>query len=305
MNSINAIPMKRSAEKQEPMKRILDEFKYFFNLNEMPFSLLPNTSYYVDLPSHQQCFSMLMFAVVSGEGMIKIIGEVGTGKTLLCRRLLNSLNDDEYYSAYIPNPNLNPIELKRTLAKELQVTDLEWLSDDELMEAINKRLLKLALNNKRVVLVIDEAQSLPEESIEALRLFTNLETESEKLMQIVMFAQPELDEMLNKYHLRQILQRITFSQRLEYLGRSHIRQYVNHRLAVAGYNGESVFNEGAISALHEYSKGVPRLISILSGKALLIAFSKGERRVTRNMIKRAAKDTECIQYQPKWFFGLM
>lgn len=305
MNGINVIPMKRATHQQDSMKLMLDEFKNFFDLDEMPFSLLPNTSYYVDLPSHQQCFSMLMFAVASGEGIIKVIGEVGTGKTLLCRRLLNSLNEDEYYSAYIPNPNLNPVELKRALAKELQVPDLAWLGDDELMEAINKRLLKFALNNKRVVLVIDEAQSLPDESIEALRLLTNLETESEKLMQIVMFAQPELDEILNKYHLRQLRQRITFSQKLDLLNKSHIRQYVHHRLAVAGYNGNSIFNDGAINALYEYSNGVPRLISILCGKALLIAFSKGERGVTKAMIKRAAKDTECIQFQPKWFFGLV
>ena len=134
MSSLNIMQSTTSIQTQDPMERVLDEFKGFFNLNEMPFLLLPNTSFYVDLPSHQQCFSTLMFAVASGEGIIKIIGEVGTGKTLLCRRLLNSLNEDKYYSAYIPNPNLNPTELKRALARELQVPDLEWLGDDEIME---------------------------------------------------------------------------------------------------------------------------------------------------------------------------
>lgn len=303
MSSVNVIEMKRPLEKQDSMERVLDEFKSFFNLNEMPFLLLPNTSFYVDLPSHQQCFSTLMFAVSSGEGIIKIIGEVGTGKTLLCRRLLNSLDEDEYYSAYLPNPNLNPVELKRALARELQVPDIEWLGDDQIMEAINKRLLKFAMNNKRVVLVIDEAQSLPEESVEALRLLTNLETESVKLMQIVMFAQPELDEILNKHNLRQLKQRITYSQHLEHLNKSHVRQYVFHRMAVAGYNGKPIFNDGAINALYEYSKGVPRLLSILSGKSLLIAFSKGSRTVTKAMIRRAARDTESIDLKPKWFLG--
>jgi MSHA biogenesis protein MshM len=304
MSSISAIPLSKKNKTQDPMKIILEEFRHFFNLNEMPFSLLPNTNYYVDLPSHQQCFSMIMFAVSSGEGIIKIIGEVGTGKTLLCRRLLNSLDEDEYYSAYLPNPNLNPIELKRALAKELQVPDLSWLGDDEIMEAINKRLIKFALNNKRVVLVIDEAQSLPDESIEALRLLTNLETESDKLMQVVLFAQPELDETLNKYHLRQLKQRISFSQRLEQLDKSHIRQYIQHRLAVAGYNGKPIFNEDAIKFLHHCSKGIPRLISILCNKALLIAFSKGEKTVTKAMVKRAVLDTQSIEYRSKWFFGL-
>lgn len=303
--STDAMTLNKGSREPDPMKIMLEEFRRFFHLNEMPFSLLPNTNYYVDLPSHQQCFSMLMFAVASGEGIIKIIGEVGTGKTLLCRRLLNGLNDDEYYSAYLPSPNLNPIELKRALAKELKVPDLGWLADDELMEAINKRLLKFALNNRRVVLVIDEAQSLPDDSIEAIRLLTNLETESEKLMQVVLFAQPELDETLNKYYLRQLKQRITFSQRLEQLDRHHIRQYIQHRLAIAGYNGQPVFNEGAIRLLHECSKGVPRLISIICNKSLLIAFSKGESTVTKSMVKRAVMDTESIEYRPKRFFGLV
>ncbi|MGK0443289.1 MAG: MSHA biogenesis protein MshM [Bermanella sp.] len=303
--SPDAIAIDQKSIKQDPMKIMLEEFRRFFNLHDMPFSLLPNTHYYVDLPSHQQCFSMLMFAVASGEGIIKIIGEVGTGKTLLCRRLLNGLDEDEYYSAYIPNPNLNPVELKRALAKELQVPDLSWLADDELMEAINKRLIKFALNNKRVVLVIDEAQSLPDESIEAIRLLTNLETESEKLMQVVLFAQPELDETLSKYHLRQLKQRISFSQRLGQLDKPHIRQYIQHRLAIAGYNGKPIFNEDAIKFLHQCSQGVPRLISIICSKSLLIAFSKGEHTVTKAMVKKAVMDTESIDYRPKWFFGLI
>ena len=118
-----------------------------------------------------------------------------------------------------------------------------------------------------------------------------------------MFAQPELDETLSKHNLRQLRQRITFSQNIENLNKSHVRQYIYHRLAVAGYNGKPIFNEGAINALYEYSKGIPRLLSILSGKSLLIAFSKGSRTVTKAMIRRAAQDTESIEYKPKWFFG--
>lgn len=285
------------------MSQVLDDFRDFFDLQDMPFSLLPNTEYYVALPSHQQCYSMLMFALACGEGIIKVSGEVGTGKTLLCRRLVNSLDEDTYYSAYIPNPNLNSMELKRALAKELQVPDLGWVSDDELMEEINKRLIKFAQNQKKVVLVIDEAQALPEDSIEALRLLTNLETENQKLLQIVLFAQPELDDMLSKHHLRQLRQRITFSHELSRLNLDHVRQYVLHRLSIAGYEGPQVFNEGAIRLLHYYSKGVPRLISIICGKALLIAFSKGERLVTKSMIKRAVMDTEGIEVRSKWFFN--
>lgn len=285
----------------ESIGQVLEEFRGFFQLQEMPFSLLPNTQYYVDLPSHQQCYSMLMFAVASGEGIIKVTGEVGTGKTLICRRLLNTLSPD-FYTAYLPNPNLNPIELKRALAKELQVPDLGWIEDDGLMEEINHRLIKLAQNNKKVVLVIDEAQALPEESIEALRLLTNLETESQKLLQVVLFAQPELDSLLEKHHLRQLRQRITFSYDIERLDRSHVEQYVNRRLAIAGSLGEPVFNDDTYPLLHHYSGGIPRLISILCGKAMLIAFSKGTRQVDKSMIKRAAKDTESVQSHKKWFW---
>ncbi len=285
----------------DSMGQVLEEFREFYNLKEMPFSLLPNTQYYVELPSHQQCFSMLMFAVASGEGIIKVIGEVGTGKTLLCRRLLNTL-EGEFYSAYLPNPNLNPTELKRALAKELGVQDLEWIEDDGLMDEINKRLIKLAQNNKKVVLVIDEAQALPASSIEAIRLLTNLETESQKLMQVVLFAQPELDQLLAQHDLRQLRQRITYSHVISRLDKHHVAQYVHHRLAVAGYVGEPVFTDESIDQLHYYSEGIPRLISILCGKAMLIAFSKGKRSIDKSMVKRAAKDTEGVRMKIKWLF---
>lgn len=285
----------------DSMGQVLEEFREFYNLKEMPFSLLPNTQYYVELPSHQQCFSMLMFAVASGEGIIKVIGEVGTGKTLLCRRLLNTLEGD-FYSAYLPNPNLNPTELKRALAKELGVQDLDWIEDDSLMDEINKRLIKLAQNNKKVVLVIDEAQALPASSIEAIRLLTNLETESQKLMQVVLFAQPELDQLLAQHDLRQLRQRITYSHVISRLDKHHVAQYVHHRLVIAGYVGESIFSDDSIEQLHYYSEGIPRLISILCGKAMLIAFSKGKRAIDKSMIKRAAKDTEGVRMKIKWLF---
>lgn len=301
--STHALTIGTNQLSETSMGQVLEDFRLFFDLQDMPFSLLPNTEFYVALPSHQQCFSMLTFALACGEGIIKVTGEVGTGKTLLCRRLLNTLDETEYYSAYIPNPNLNPVELKRALAKELQVPDLGWISDDQLMDEINKRLIKFAKNNKKVVLVIDEAQALPEDSIEALRLLTNLETENQKLMQVVLFAQPELNVMLSKHHLRQLRQRITFSHELSRLTKEHVNQYVLHRLSIAGYEGQPIFNDSAIQLLHRYSNGIPRLISIICGKSLLIAFSKGDQVVTKAMIKRAVKDTEGIDYKSNWLFG--
>ncbi len=290
-------------EASQSMVHIMDEFRSFYGINDMPFSLVPNTQYYVALPSHHECFSMLLFSIASGDGFIKVTGEVGTGKTMLCRRLLNSLDELKYYSAYIPNPKLSPIELKRALAKELQVQNLDSVDDQNLLNEINMRLLVLAVQDKKVVLVIDEAQALPEESLEELRLLTNLETETYKLMQIVLFGQPELDHTLAQHHFRQLRQRITFSHNLNRLNKSGIGQYIQHRMAVAGYNGVPVFDDSSIRLLHKATQGIPRLINIVCAKALLIAFSKGQQTVKKAMIKTALVDTEGIQYKSNWLLG--
>lgn len=285
------------------MHQVMDHFRGFFGVTEMPFSLVPNTQYYVALPSHHECSNMLLFAIASGEGFIKVTGEVGTGKTLLCRRLLNALDENQYYSAYLPNPRLTSIELKRAVAKELQVEGLAEIADRDLLDAINRRLIQLAQEDKQVILVIDEAQALPEDSIEELRLLTNLETETRKLMQIVLFGQPELDDVLSQHKFRQLRQRITFSHTLDRLSKSGIKQYIQHRMTVAGYNGAPVFERSAVSLLHKATKGTPRLINIVCGKALLIAFSKGQQSVKRAMIKAALKDTEGLHKKSFWAFG--
>ncbi len=290
-------------ENNQTMNHVIDEFRAFFGVQDMPFSLVPNTRYYVALPSHNECFSMLLFAIAAGDGFSKVTGEVGTGKTLLCRRLLNSLNENTHYSAYIPNPRLTPVELKRAVAKELQVKDLGWVSDQNLLEEINKRLVELALQGKKVVLVIDEAQALPEDSLEELRLLTNLETETQKLMQIVLFGQPELDEILSLHHFRQLRQRITFSHSLDRLNKTGIDQYIHHRMTVAGYNGEPVFDQSTINLLHKATLGTPRLINIVCAKALLIAFSKGQQKVKKAMVRTALNDTEGVDYHRGWLFG--
>lgn len=290
-------------ETNSSMGRILSDFRTFFGMRELPFSLVPNTQFFVELPSHHACFNMLQFAVAAGDGFIKVTGEVGTGKTLLCRRLLNSLENKEYYSAYIPNPRLTAIELKRAVAKELAIKKIDEVKDRDLLDVINQRLLELASANKSVVLVIDEAQALPEDSIEELRLLTNLETEQKKLMQIVLFAQPELDEILSQHHFRQLRQRITFSHTLDRLNKVHIHQYINHRMSLAGYNGEPVFDNACVRLLHKATKGSPRLINIVCGKALLIAFSQGQQKVEKRMVKTALDDTEGVSHKSAWLFG--
>ena len=284
----------------QKMGGIIDDFRAFYGVNEMPFSLVPNTQFYLALPSHHECFNMLMFSIASGDSFIKVTGEVGTGKTLLCRRLLNSLDSAEYYSAYLPNPRLSAIELKRAIAKELKVVNLENIEDRDLLEAISESLIKIANTGKKVILIIDEAQALPEDTIEELRLLTNLETETHKLLQIVLFGQPELDEVLNQHHFRQLRQRITYSHKLEALNKKTVAYYVQHRMIIAGYNGEPVFERSAINLLFKATGGTPRLINIVCGKAMLIAFSQGKNRVKKAMVKAAIKDTEGLNFTPSW-----
>ena len=277
-------------------------YQQHFGLTELPFTLTPNTHFFLNLPTHQEAFNLIMVALENGDGFVKIVGEVGTGKTLLCRKVLNSLGGD-FVSAYIPNPRLTAIELKRAVAKELAIQKIDEVKDRDLLEVINQRLLELAGANKSVVLVIDEAQALPEDSIEELRLLTNLETEQKKLMQIVLFAQPELDEILSQHHFRQLRQRITFSHTLDRLNKVHIHQYINHRMSLAGYNGEPVFDNACIRLLHKATHGSPRLINIVCGKALLIAFSQGQQKVEKRMVKTALDDTEGVSHKTAWLFG--
>lgn len=283
-----------------PMGRIVDEFKGFYGVHDMPFSLVPNTDYFVALPAHDACYSMLMFAVESGEGFIKITGEVGTGKTLLCRRLLNGIDEKQFYTAYLPNPRLTPMELKRAVAKELGIAGLDKTPEQHYLDVINDRLINLAMKNKQVLLVIDEAQALPLDTLEELRLLTNLETEHSKLIQIVMFGQPELDDVLQRHEFRQLRQRISYSGTLPKLGRSELIQYLQHRMSIAGYNGEAIFDSASIKLMLKATQGIPRLINIVCSKSLLIAFGLGCRKVKKSMVKQALKETEGIDYEPGW-----
>ena len=230
-------------------------------------------------------------ALDSGEGFSRVSGEVGTGKTMLCRILLQQLRDDEY-AVYIPNPHLMPTMLRVAVARELGVRADSQLDQNLLLTRIQDRLIELARQGKRVVVCLDEAQAMPDETLEALRLLTNLETEKRKLLQVVLFGQPELEEKLAKPGLRQVRQRIAWSCRLEPYEREDVQAYVGHRLAVAGYDGPSLFAANALDELHRSSGGVPRLINILSHKALLLNYGRGGRRVRLADVRTAANDTD-------------
>ena len=211
-------------------------YQQYFGLQEMPFTLAPDTQYFYLHKGHVEAMNVLMVALEYGEGFIKITGEVGTGKTLLCRELLNRLGP-EYHTAFIPNPFLSPVSLRKALAEELGV-DAKGLSDHDLLAAINQSLCELNAAGKKVVVCLDEAQAIPDQTLEALRLLSNLETEKGKLLHIILFGQPELDEKLARPRNRQLRQRIVHAYRLQPLDSERVASYIDHRLHIAGYNGE-------------------------------------------------------------------
>lgn len=271
-----------------------------FGLREPPFGITPDTSFFFACRSTQEALNVLLVAVDNGEGFIKITGEVGTGKTLLCRKFLRTLGAG-HLSAYLPNPMVDPRGLLAALAEELGLAAGAHEDQRLLLRAITGALLRAARDGRRVVLCIDEAQAMPSETLEALRLLTNLETEKRKLLQVVLFGQPELDRRLTEAPIRQLAQRITFHYRLRGLDADEVGTYVAHRLVVAGYRGAGLFSEGALGALHRASRGVPRLVNILAHKSLLALFGEGGERVERCHVRAAAADTPSARPVGRWW----
>lgn len=261
-----------------------------FGLRELPFGITPDTSFFFGSPRSQEALNTLLVAARGGEGFIKITGEVGTGKTLLCRKFMATLGEG-FVTAYIPNPYLEPRTLMLALADELGIALARDVDQHQLLKAINLRLLDLAGQDLRVVLCLDEAQAIPVESLEALRLLTNLETEKRKLLQIVLFGQPELNRKLELDSIRQLAQRITFHYHLGPLSRDDLDFYVAHRLRVAGFGGARLFSGAAIRGLYKASGGVPRLVNIMAHKALMLSYGQGKQQVARSHVDIAARDT--------------
>jgi MSHA biogenesis protein MshM len=282
-----------------------------FGLRENPFNLTPDTSFFFACSSYQEALNTLLVAARNGEGFIKITGEVGNGKTLLCRKFLATLNQGKqsttligtqdqatvaaaaprFITAYIPNPYLEPSSLLLALAEEFRVPLEKGTDQYLLLKGLTHALLECARNGQRALVCLDEAQAMPLESLEVLRLLTNLETEKRKLLQVVLFGQPELNERLKHNSIRQLRQRISFQYDLRGLSKNELDRYLRHRLAVAGFAGESLFSAGAVSKLHRIAGGTPRLVNIVAHKALMLAFSDGRQQVLARHIRDAAADT--------------
>lgn len=270
-----------------------------FGLREFPFGITPDTSFIFSGDAHQEALNTLLIGLDSGEGFIKITGEVGTGKTLLCRRFLATLKPEQVV-AYLPNPMLDPRMLLLAIAEELGLA----LGADEhqyaLLKQFNQHLLDMAGQRKKVIICIDEAQSMPLESLEALRLLSNLETEKRKLLQVVMFGQPELDEKLKDPAVRQLRQRIVFHYRMPGLKLHEAEHYLMHRLRIAGHRDGDVFPPASARLLFRWASGTPRLINILAHKSMLLAYGEGRPRVARSQVRLAARDTEGLS-SPAWW----
>ena len=278
-------------------------YLYHFGLRELPFTLTPNTNFYLGLEPHNEALAVLLTALKTGEGFIKVIGEVGTGKTLLCRKLLNEI-PEHFVTAYIPNPYLKPDELRRAVAVELGVKQAQRMSLQLLTQRIQQRLLELHNQGHSVVLILDEAQALPAESLEALRLFTNLETETRKLLQVVLFAQPELDERLAEKAFRQLKQRITFSYKLRAMTALEVEHYIQHRLQIAGYKGANLFRRAITKKIANVSQGIPRLVNIICHKMLMLGYGEGCYQLTKKHLSKAIQDTEGMQHKTPYKFYL-
>lgn len=268
-------------------------YEAHFGFAQAPFGLTPDTRFFFAEASHQEALNTLLVALRGGEGFLKVTGEIGLGKTLVCRQLLNALGPG-FVAAYIPNPTVSPLGLLQTVADELGAEAGANAGHEQLLKAINRQLLANAGRKLRTVLVVDEAQALSDETLEAIRLLTNLETETYKLLQVVLFGQPELDDRLSQQHLRQLRQRITFSYRLRPLDRRQFEAYVRHRVGVAAATRgpQAVFGADALDVLFLASRGTPRLANILCHKALLAGFGPGRSSVGRSEALAAVQDTE-------------
>ena len=274
-------------------------YQEHFGLQEPPFSLTPNTGLYYGLPPHEEALQVLRVALAGGEGFIKVTGEVGTGKTLLLRKLMAELAAT-HQVIYLPNPYLAPDEIRLALAHELGLNSAQ--GDLAVTDAIHRRLVALHREGRSAILLLDEAQALPDASLEAIRLFGNLETESSKLLQVVLFGQPELDARLASDAFRQLRQRISFSYRLRPLLRDETRAYLEYRLMAAGYRGQPVFAGAAVRRLWRASRGIPRLINILAHKSLMLAYGQGCRQVSMRLVTAAIRDTEDASAPQTWLW---
>jgi len=264
----------------------------FYQLKENPFNVTADSSFYFPSTSHSEAFSHLTFGIDHRKGIIVITGEIGTGKTTLCRTLLNGINKNTK-TAFVLNPRFSDEDLLRIILQDLGITG-NFNSKFELVNALNHYLLAESSQGNNVVIIIDEAQNLSIEQLESIRLLSNIETEKEKLLQIVLVGQPELEKKLQLPALRQLNQRVVVRYRVSPLNKKEVREYILHRLKLSSanpYAGPQVqFTNGALRSIYRHTRGKPRMINILCDRALLSGFVNGTDTIRGRMINRCAKE---------------
>ena len=266
-------------------------YKEFYGLREYPFNMTPDPAFLFLSRHHRVALDVLLYGIRERKGFIAITGEVGAGKTTLCRALLNSL-DANTKTALILNQSLNDSQVLRAITDEFRLQPAKT-SKKDLYDSINGFLLRELAANHNVALIVDEAQSLKPSVLEEIRLLSNLETEKEKLLQIILVGQPELAEILDRDSLRQLKQRISLRYHVASLSPEEVGDYIEHRLRVAGGDGRIQWAPETLTFIYSYSRGIPRLIHVLFDKALLAGYIAETFVITARNIKRAIEDTEC------------
>lgn len=281
-----------------------------FGLKEPPFKITPNTEFFFNGSNRGAVLDALIYAITSGEGIVKVVGEVGSGKTMLCRMLQTSL-PDSVERIYLANPSVAPEDILHAIAFELGLKLPKNADKLKVMQALQTYLLERHAAGKQVVIFVEEAQGMPLATLEEIRLLSNLETKHDKLLQMVLFGQPELDVNLNQTHIRQLRERITHSFNLSPLHTKEIGEYLIFRLRAAGYFGPHLFSNKAIAKLASASEGLVRRVNILADKALLAAFADNVYQVTPKHVHAAIADSEFGAEKAKkaskkwWVLGLL
>jgi type II secretory pathway predicted ATPase ExeA len=262
-----------------------------FGLKEPPFKITPNTEVFYTGGNRGAVLDALIYAITNGEGIVKVVGEVGSGKTMLCR-MLQTMLPEEIESIYLANPSVAPEDVLHAIAFELQLKLPKNADRLKVMQVLQTHLLARHAAGKQVVIFVEEAQGMPLATLEEIRLLSNLETKHDKLLQIVLFGQPELDENLNQTNIRQLRERITHSFNLAPLQTKEIGEYLIFRLRAAGYFGPHLFSSAAISKIAASAEGLVRRVNILADKSLLAAFAENEYQVTPKHVHAAITDSE-------------
>jgi len=262
----------------------------YYGFREMPFNITPDPKFLYLSPTHQDALSHLRYGIAERKGFIVLTGEVGCGKTTLCRALLNELDPEKHETALIMNPRIGETQLLLGILKELGERTEGYSGNDDLTGRLNDALLRRIDEGKEIVVLIDEAQNLSFEVMEQLRLLSNLETDDQKLLQIILMGQPELKVRLKEKRLRQLRQRVLVYYDLQPLTRDDVAAYIHHRLSLAGGHGRPRFTNAAVKKIYKAAHGTPRLVNNLCDKSLLAAYIRNSDVVTWWDVRRAIKD---------------